>query len=89
LAAGIDVHVLNPDRLFAAALELGEGFGLHRECPQELGSQSAVGPSIREAFALRHARRPPASDGDEHGVVERNWRRIKPKDLADRKACGS
>jgi hypothetical protein len=29
-----DVHVLYPHRLFAAALELGEGFGLHRECPQ-------------------------------------------------------
>jgi hypothetical protein len=28
----------------------------------------------------------PLPTGDEHGVVERNWRRIKPKELADRKA---
>jgi hypothetical protein len=45
------------------------------------------GPSIREAFGMCAAL--PLPTGDEHGVVERNWRWIKPKDLADRKACGT
>ncbi|HZZ26344.1 MAG TPA: hypothetical protein VFE60_29000 [Roseiarcus sp.] len=67
LAAGINVHVFNPDRLFSAALELGERFGLHRVGTQELGSQSAVGVQmVDELCALRpiqHVHRQRVRDG--------------------------
>ena len=48
LAAGINVHVLNPDRLFAAALELGQHFHLHCVSPQQLRRQSAEGLRLNE-----------------------------------------
>src|ERR1700722_6588051 len=43
----MDVHVLNPDCLFAAALELGERLGLHRVGSQKLGRELLFAGTVR------------------------------------------
>ena len=59
--------MLHPDRLFAAALELGECFGLHRVRPQKLGRECAIGVHlVDESSALRptqHVHRQRVRDG--------------------------
>jgi hypothetical protein len=40
--------MLDPDRLLAAALQLGEGFGLHRVGPEELDRQRSSRVDLRD-----------------------------------------
>ena len=42
------MHVLDPNRLLAAALELGQYFHLHCVSPQQLRRQSAEGLRLNE-----------------------------------------